>query len=91
MSHLAQHSLETPAADLFTSAGILKSPSETPGHLALFVQQAEQALERGRGRRRDGAMAAENGSSFQSASGAACQVPPGAGGVAERAARCAAA
>ena len=65
MSHLVQHSLETPAADLFTSAGILKSPSETPGHLALFVKQAEQVLERVRGRVRDGEMSDEKASSFQ--------------------------
>lgn len=65
MSHVAQRSLNTSAAELFTTAGIFRGRNEVPGHLQLFVSQAEQALDKVRTLVREGEMSAGQAEALQ--------------------------
>jgi hypothetical protein len=79
MSQVVQHSrtsltsLKTPAAELFTAAGIFEGPSEAPRYLQLFVRQAEQVLEKVRGLVQDGEMSEDQAEIFQQLLVEACR------------------
>ena len=58
-------SLETPAAALFMQVGILHPGGEVPSHLKLFVEQADQVLDKVQRMIGAGELAAERGHEFQ--------------------------
>ena len=65
MSQVAHLPLDTTAHDLFAHAGVLRKSDGVPGHLVLFIKQAEEVLERVRADVRGGEMLDEKASAFQ--------------------------
>ncbi len=57
--------LETPALEMFTKAGILSDRSNVPDYLKLFAEQADQVLERVRGKVQQNEMTSEAAVEFQ--------------------------
>ena len=65
MSTTLRCSIDTPVLDLFVEAGIINDRDKVPGFLQLFVEQADQVLEKVRGMIAEGELPAERGPEFQ--------------------------